>query len=149
MDCLTDEEETNDDEIADNEFCEVPGQIELDLGPAKDDIEENKCHSNEPPLKKIKGKPTIIPPEPIWTKDINFLKIRTSKNAEIYKNKMVDFCKNLTPVETFELFFTSDISEYICNESQKYALEYKNNPNIYLSPKELKLFIGILFYSGY
>lgn len=54
----------------------------------------------------------------------------------------------LSPVEVFELFFDSEVIQYLVSESNKYAVQ-KNDSNPSISEEEMKVYLGILLLSGY
>lgn len=54
-----------------------------------------------------------------------------------------------TPIQIFSRFFDDDLFEMIRSETVKFARENKGNHHFTLSLEELKVFIGVLFLSGY
>ena len=53
-----------------------------------------------------------------------------------------------SPVSLFELFFTPDLLELICKESNEYAAQ-KGQQHFHIDISDLKLFIAVLLISGY
>lgn len=56
--------------------------------------------------------------------------------------------RNLTPVQVFELFLTDEITDFLTEESNKYAT-FKNLTNPNITRGEMRCFFGILIVSGY
>ena len=50
------------------------------------------------------------------------------------------------PIDYFRMFFDHELLQYICNESNRYALQTDISNRLCLEPKELEVFIGISFY---
>ena len=64
-------------------------------------------------------------------------------------NKTVDNFNGISPRESFEQLFDSEVKNLIITESNRYAHEQKNEPSFLLSEEKLNRFVGVLLYSGY
>ncbi|KAF2893767.1 hypothetical protein ILUMI_12405 [Ignelater luminosus] len=68
------------------------------------------------------------------------------KKDTYFPKDCLDKYKNITPVETFELFIDEEVVTVFVRETKKYALS-KNEGNINVSSEEMKAFLGILILS--
>ena len=61
---------------------------------------------------------------------------------------LLDF-ELMSPIDLFELFFDDDVVGYICQQTNKYAMEKGAERWDEVGVDELRSFIGILLLSGY
>jgi hypothetical protein len=122
-----------------------------DENTAQDDSEDDESQDtseasvdHHPKPKATKKKP--VPYKPTWI-ECDF------KEAD-GKRRLPWFIpppkveNHLSPVSLFELFFTPELMEKICNETNEYAAQ-KCHANFDLDVTSLKLFLSILLISGY
>ena len=57
--------------------------------------------------------------------------------------------KDYSPVDFFELFFDNDVVTFICDQTNKFAVEKKCDRWDLITPEELRCFLGIVMLSGY
>ena len=69
----------------------------------------------------------------------------SSENLESISNIL----GNMNLFEIFEEFLTPEFYEYLKNETDRYAKEWKNKPEFSVTIDALKSFIGFLIFSGY
>ncbi|XP_071043394.1 piggyBac transposable element-derived protein 2-like [Parasteatoda tepidariorum] len=72
-----------------------------------------------------------------------------SNFSKINFDKTVSILEGLSPVEVFEEFLSPTYLEHILTETEKYAKQWKNNPDFSLTTEEQKTFIGFLIFSRY
>ncbi|KAI4471520.1 transposase is4 [Holotrichia oblita] len=155
-DLQTDEAEVDDNYIQEGIYFfpqHVAGEIELQYigssdGETSDDeynlplsvVQQNIMSSKE--TQKVKKKKLYVPK---WTKDF----VNTSMHSgaadrlEIMKSKL----QNLTPVEVFEKLFGS-VFDHLVQQTNLYSSQ-KNRHDFFVSDADMKLFIGILLFTGY
>ncbi|KAJ8941511.1 hypothetical protein NQ314_010380 [Rhamnusium bicolor] len=56
-------------------------------------------------------------------------------------------CKDMSPVELFELFFDENIYQYLAEQTQRYAY-FKNEPDPEITSQEIRCFTAILILTG-
>lgn len=150
----TDEDEIDEDDIrADTLPFDVPGAVEMfsnvDTG---SDEEDNiplsmlrRCHNlGEPPVKK-RG---VENREPQWTEDIVDISMNEGTGYIDRQDKIKKEIETLNPVEIFEKLFDEEVIEHLRVETQRYASQH-NNHSFSVSKNDMKIFIGILLFSGY
>ena len=140
---LTDEEDF-DDEILDDEerdesfiLQDVPGSVEL-----------HRYDNEEPTQPQCKRKKS---PDLSWEKiEPSFSKFvsPTTNGANDRMKSMKDELLGKSPVDMFELFLDDELLKEICKESVTYSAQ-KNVHDFSLSTNCLRIFFGILFFSGY
>ena len=72
-----------------------------------------------------------------------------SEGAAKSRASIADQLGGHTPVQLFEELLTDEVMEHIQRETIRYALEIKNGTLFSTSVDELRIFIGILIFSGY
>lgn len=128
---------------------DLPGEVEVDSD--DDNIPLSKlvtgaAQNSSNPRKKIK---TDKEPEPIWSEDIiNLMEMNETNGYNERLNDVKESTHNETPVETFERLFDKEIFKIIVGQSMLYAAQ-KNDHTFSLTEDEIKVFLGILMFSGY
>lgn len=162
-DSLTDEDEADDDILGPAEVNDVPGELIIHFKSSTnlksneidepDDVSAPGVSSGQEKntsAKKTKKKRYLTDDTCSWKKTTPvYTKLppegsSAATNAETLSVSLAE----KSPLECFEELFTNDIMEYIVKETVRYA-GTKNNAGFTLSPDELKVFIGILLFSGY
>lgn len=139
VDEMTDIEEGLDDDMGVLPVSDVAGQVEFSC--TIDNAEED--HPNQCPSRTSK---TIT-----WRKcNPVYSEMQPESNtAKQCLDSMITELEGKSPVEIFENLLCDEILEYIVHETVTYAKQYKNDFNFNLTVNELKVFIGILFFSSY
>ena len=57
--------------------------------------------------------------------------------------------KYASPIEIFEKLFSHEIYDLIVEETILYTKNFKNDYDFYITKEDIKIFIGILIFSGY
>lgn len=144
VDTNTDEEDIDDDNIeAQGLPHDVPGEIELHVMDSDEDEEDNL------PLSVIKRKlkkQKIDLPE--WTSEEMDISMEETGFYKVKLNNIKESLKNCTPVELFEKMFDEETLLHIVEQSTTYAKQ-RNNHSFDTTQKEIKIFLGILLFSGY
>ncbi|XP_022191598.2 piggyBac transposable element-derived protein 3-like [Nilaparvata lugens] len=96
-----------------------------------EDLSSSTVVKNSKKLKKEDWKDEDLPQKDVFFPEPNYVP---------YRDK--------SPVELFEMFFDDEIIKLFIDESLKYAL-FKNCKDPKITSKELKVFLAILFLSGY
>ena len=146
---LTDEDEVEEDCLEDSNLPnDVPGQVELhfdDESLASDDSEDNLPLSSFLPKKKTDNKNY----QPAWKQQYTDISMNDiTHGCEERLVRLKEDLNNKTPVEIFERLFDDKILEIITEQSILYARQ-KNNQSFFVNKEELKVFIGVLLFSGY
>ncbi|CAH2098249.1 unnamed protein product [Euphydryas editha] len=138
VDEMTDMEEGPDDDMGVLPVSDVAGQVEFSC--TIDNVAE---HPNQAALRTSK---TIS-----WRKcNPVYSKIHNESNTEKQcLENMITELEGKSAVEIFENILCDEILQYIVHETVTYAKNYKNDLNFNLTVEELKVFIGILFFSSY
>lgn len=72
----------------------------------------------------------------------------SSRSFETFMSNMNTALEGKSPVEVFETVVDNDVVHLIVDQTMKYASQH-NMHKFNITPEELKVFIGILLYSGY
>lgn len=147
-DYVTDEDEADDDQLGIADVRDVPGLLEVDDDRRTQD--EGNSNAEEKGQKSKRQKLSRI--EACWGKkepvydfsQENFGEV-DSKKVEKLKEQLI----SLTPLQIFEKILPESILEYIRDETVRYAHCTNNELDFSLHVDELKIFIGILLFSGY
>ncbi|GBP88386.1 PiggyBac transposable element-derived protein 3 [Eumeta japonica] len=139
VDEVTDIEEGPDDDMGVIPDSDVAGQVEFSC--TIDNVDEN--HPTESTSRTSK---TVS-----WRKcNPVYSEIQPESNSakECLSNMITDL-DGKSVVEIFETILCDEVLEYIVHETVTYAKHYKNDLNFKSTINELKVFIGILFFSSY
>lgn len=138
---LSDEDEIDDSQLGEAIVADVPGTLEVHT---VDDEEETP---SEPPKKRSRQNKTL----PVW----RAMEPEYSSCGEMpdtaakSRAGIADKLGGHSPVQLFEEVLTEEIMEHIQRETLRYALEIKNDSLFSMDLNELRVFIGILIFSGY
>ena len=148
VDELTDEEDVSEDIIGELSVQDVPGSLEIH----KDSVVSEKCTTdNAKSASRARKKRKFCNSEPKWKhQDPKYSKVkeRSQHYSECFQN-MRESLETLSPCELFEKLMTPSILDHIVKETVRYAASCKNKFDFTFSVDELKIFIGILLFSGY
>ncbi|XP_022817936.1 piggyBac transposable element-derived protein 3-like [Spodoptera litura] len=139
VDEMTDIEEGPDDDMGVLPVSDVAGQVEfsctIDSGAENHPTQTTSRTSRTVTWRKCEPVYSEIQPE--------------SNTAKQCLENMITQLEGKSAVEIFENLLCDGILEYIVHETVSYAKHYKNDLNFNLTINELKVFIGILFFSSY
>ena len=140
---LSDEDEIDDSQLGEAIVADVPGTLEVHVG----GDEKETPSEPEPPKKRSRQSKS----SPVWraTDPAYSSWSDVSGTAAASRAHVVDQLGSHSPVQLFEELFTDDILEHIQRETLRYALEIKNDSLFSIDLNELRVFIGILIFSGY
>lgn len=147
-DYVTDEDEADDDQLGIAEVRDVPGLLEVDEDHRTQNEENSIAEENEQKSKKQKLSRT----EACWEKKEPIYNFSRENFAEVDCKKVENLKEqlgSLTPLQIFEKILPESILEHIRDETIRYARCTKNDQDFSLDVAELKVFIGILLFSGY
>lgn len=155
VDTQTDEEDIDED-VCDNPHfpADIPGEVEVHYDSASDSDDDNiplsefgtKCNQVNPDSSKRKK--TDKEPEARWTDKIVDLQMKETMGYLYRLNDLKKHVQKDSPVETFERLFDKEILKHIAEQSKLYAAK-KNNHAFFVTDDELRIFTGILIFSGY
>ncbi|XP_065363610.1 piggyBac transposable element-derived protein 2-like [Calliphora vicina] len=139
----TDEEEGNADDILfDRMPNDIPGEVEVFFGSdSEDDIPLEQLRQTMMSSKSNK----IVPK---WTRrpcDMEMHRTNTFSENEL---NMIAKLDGKSSVEVFEVLFDEKVVNLIVEQTCIYASQ-ANEHNFFFNADDLKVFIGILLYSGY
>ncbi|KAJ8928709.1 hypothetical protein NQ314_018719 [Rhamnusium bicolor] len=147
VDVQTDEDEIDEDNCATSYLPnDVPGEIEVhydddeDILPLTELQKKLVCR----PSKRAKTANTKEV-EPKWTENILDLKMTESYG---YIDRLNNLKIEMIDKTSVQSLFDTEIFEYIIEQTHLYAAQ-KNNHTFSLPVEDLKIFIGILLFSGY
>lgn len=143
VDYITDEDEADEDVVGVAEVRDVPGVLE---------VEEEEKIEVIPISKKSCKKQRLSTSVALWRKcppKYNFPEAEFSNIEQVKIQKLRQDLGSLTPLQLFEKFITEELLEHIRGETIRYAKCVKNNPDFSIDVEELKVFLGILLFSGY
>lgn len=137
--CDTDEEEIDEGNLLRDEAVnDIPGQLELFVNSdSEDDI----------PL-AVMRKNMLAPPSIKWRKRPLNMQMTSTNYYETAQIQMKSALESKTAVEVFETLFDQEVVELIVEQSKKYAMQ-KNQHDFHFNGEDLKIFVGILLFSGY
>lgn len=145
VDYVTDEEDLDEENIRSVELpIDVPGEVEIFGNARAVTFEEDFDSDDEIPLSELKK--SITPP--LWTKSISTTEFPQTDN---YLGKIQNCASDLSgynEVEVFEKLFDVEVRQLIVSQTMLYAGQ-KNQHNFSFNEEDLKVFIGILLFSGY
>lgn len=154
---LTDEEDIAEEDILDCKIHDVAGTLELYVPESNevDDQNENngnrkrkRAHEQSVPATSKNEHVTnaVLGLESKWKKcDPLYTKTKSSSKNHFEK---LEVLSNKTVMNIFEEFISDELISHIVAQSKLYATQ-KNCPNFDVTGNEMKVFIGILFLSGY
>lgn len=179
VDYITDEENINDDEIADPQVTEVAGSLELhiekdevrsftnnkiietDPGAVSSDCLDNnlvrkslinshdKRPKSIPKISKTKRKENKIEKRK-WTKsEPEYEMFDKGDHFKTCAEQLKSMFDGEFPVAIFESFFSPEVMNDILSQTMIYATTCKNDQTFSINLDELKIFFGILLFSGY
>lgn len=135
----TDEEEIDEGNLLRNDFPhDIPGELELlEVSDSEDDV----------PLSELRK--SMLEPSAIkWRKRPMNMDMPSSRFFETSKSNMNTALEDKSPVEVFETIVDRDVVQLIVDQTMKYASQH-NMHRFSITAEELKVFIGILLFSGY
>lgn len=159
VDCLTDNEEIDDDNLEFSELPkDIPGQVEIyyssdeeiPLARMRQNLlqPDKNCEyesEDEIPLASLAKR---LKKEPCWTTETFDKTIPESFEYQERLESLKVEMENKTPVEIFEKLFDSSVIQHIVEQSKLYASQ-NNNHDFHVNEDEIRIFIGILLLSGY
>lgn len=168
VDSQTDEEHFEEDYMESTSMPnDVPGQVEVyysdssteschgvnSEGESENDSEseipiatlrDRLLKNLAPPSKKRK----ITKPEPKWTNNTIDISMPETNDYFDRRESMKNALKDMNPVEIFEKLLDNEVIQLIVDETKRYA-DQNNNHDFRVSQEDIKIFIGILYLTGY
>ncbi|GLV46154.1 hypothetical protein CBL_02870 [Carabus blaptoides fortunei] len=150
VDVQTDEEDVDEDDLLSTSAPkDVPGEVELaHYSDEEDDniplsIFRDMLHRTEQHGPKQKKKNTHI-----WSDDMEDVEEMEGTYTRESVDELANTFNNSTPVQIFEKLLDNVIIDHIVNQSIIYARQ-KNDHAFSVTAEDIKIFIGVLLYSGY
>ena len=119
------------------------GDVRIDY---EEDSDSPDCEDSPPAKKPRKSKSKSATYKPAWIK--SDLKEADATATFPWKLPYPTTTDHKSLVSLFELFFTPQLLEHICNETNEYAAQ-KGQQNFLIDISDIKLFLAILLISGY
>lgn len=141
------DEQTDEEDLDENDLTatalpqDVPGHLELFDSSDDSDADSNENSSNAAPKRSETD-------DLKWRKCKPSYQNTTTLGYTTRLETLKDDIKEKNPVEIFEQLFDTEILNHIIAETNRYA-QQKNAHSFHVTAEEMKVFIGILFFTGY
>ncbi|XP_067646949.1 piggyBac transposable element-derived protein 3-like [Eurosta solidaginis] len=165
LDPLTDSEEFDEDNLDDNMLpTDLSGCVELDIDEDMIECDQSTGSSSviNSPLETQDQLSTSSSNSisekylAIDTRNCKLLKKDSRYSIEYNDNIYIETFDTTkesfaeyTPIMVFKEFLTDEIVQYMCDQTMLYAHSHKNNPKFRIDVEEMRVFIAILFFTGY
>ena len=148
VNCVTDEEDINDDLLQEVDVRDVPGFVEIHRSDdAQEEIPQSSSSSSDSHDRPHKKQRCV----PSWKKGENLKKCRISREQNSEPQRLEEthpLLVTLDPIDLYRLFFDDRLLKLCVDSTNNYAFQ-KGNHHFHISKDEMQTFLGILLLSGY
>lgn len=143
LDTCSDEEGNDDDGDRTSTFPEPTGRIEVAVE------EESLEHAELCPSSSKKSKMTTKMPPVQWVKNEKFFTSKLSSAPVPQLEHEHSKLKDMTPYRLWKTIFNNEVLDLLVSQTNLYANREKNNRQFQVTRQEMKVFVGIILFSGY